>query len=124
MNWWPFKRKEPEPPPPPPEDEPLWLIVDRELAAAGVPRATRRDIAVRVENWELRRALKELHTIPRTIMVNPVHKPVQKPRVTKPQEVTRNRVKRARSPKKRNRANYMRDYRARLRVVTRNGDAA
>jgi len=46
-----------------------------------------------------------------------VHKPVP---VTKPQVVTR----RSRRPKKRNRANYMRDYRNRLKLVTHDGDAA
>src|SRR5262245_45977151 len=117
---WPFKRKDPPPPPLPPEDQPLWLLVDRELVAAGVPRAARREIAVRVENWELRRELKELYELPRTITVNPVHNRVHKPNVTKP----RNRVT---NKPKRNRAAYMRTYRAnqaKLRVVTRDGDAA
>src|SRR5262249_38247690 len=46
--------------------------------------------------------------------------PVREPAETKPRVVTRNQ----RVPKKRNRAKYMRDYRAGLRVVTRDGDAA
>jgi hypothetical protein len=117
---WLSKRRAVEQPRPLPEDEPLWVVVDRELATAGVPRATRREIAVRVENWELRRELKELHELPRTIMVNPVHNRVHTPGVTKPRNCVTTKPKR-------NRAAYMRTYRAnqaKLRVVTRDGDAA
>jgi hypothetical protein len=126
LDLLPWRRTVEQQPDPLPEDEPLWVLVDR-LLAGRVSRDERAYICSRVENWELRLENKRLRLdqLHRQAAANAAM--VHKPPVTKPKVVvTRNHVRHG--PKKRNRANCMRNYRNRLKLVTdntpRGGDAA
>jgi hypothetical protein len=123
MRLWPFKRKDPPEPEDDP-DEPVEIIatpfaalVCQMLTWACPPHV----IVWVVQQVETERARTAARV--RAEMSLPAARTV--PHVTKPQVVTNKPVKRTCGRKKRNRTNYMRDYRAKLRVVTNNdGDAA
>jgi hypothetical protein len=122
---WPFKRQDPEPETEPlPEDQPLWVLVDN-LLAGQVPRDQRAYIRVCVENWELRRELKqvrldELHRLA-AANLGMVHKPLPKPRPVRPLSAP---TRRKRQQEKW--ARQKRNQRQRLKLVhpAKDGNAA
>jgi hypothetical protein len=126
-----FWRKEPAPEPAP---EPPWAgrtpTADMlELMFAQEWSATEIVWVIRVV--ELRRRIAELETLVTELKTAQTKAGLRdtsampdKPRVAKPPVVTRNNSRNHATRPKRSRAKYMRGYRAKLKLVTRDGDAA
>jgi hypothetical protein len=129
MRLWPFGRK----PEPPQRDQrtPIANAVE-DMSVAGFSMDA---ILLTIRTSELN-AFRAVRTYALDMQASamsvqqtahPVHtsaKVSTKAADTKPRNQRNHQRKRSRGPKKRNRANYMRTYRRKLRLVTNDGDAA
>jgi hypothetical protein len=113
-----FWRKDPEPAPA--ENEPLWVEIDRILAAAGVPRLTRKVISLRVDNAVLRQELhsSKMETLRARTEVNMAAPMVHNPRPVRPMSTP---IRRKRQQQKW--ARQKRNQRAKLKLVHPTEDA-
>jgi len=125
-----FWRKDPEPAPEPPPSPWAGLTNLADMTEMMIRMEWPADhIVWTLRCIEMRRRIAELETALMEAKRAAAHatlvsKQTDKPRVAKPSVVTRNNSRNHATRPKRSRAKYMRGYRAKLKLVTRDGDAA